>query len=123
MESVQSALLSLRRIDWMVSIDLKDAYLQIPMHPSSRKYLRFIAGGRAWQFRVLCFGLTTAPQVFTRVMAPVSVMAHGLGIRLIRYIDDWLILVASEGEAAKARDVILCCVKSWALWSTFRNRI
>ena len=91
----------------MVSIDLKDAYLQIPMHPVSRKYLRFIAGGKTWQFRVLCFGLTTAPQVFTRVMAPVSVLAHRLGIRLIRYIDDWLILAASEEEAARARDVIL----------------
>ena len=27
----------------MVSIDLKDAYLQIPIHPDSRKYLRFVA--------------------------------------------------------------------------------
>ena len=56
----------------MVSIDLKDAYLQIPIHPASRKYLRFTAGGKTWQFRALCFGLSTAPQVFTRVMAPVS---------------------------------------------------
>ena len=72
METSQTVLRSVRRNDWMVSIDLKDAYLQIPIHPASRWFLRFTAGGRTWQFRVLCFGMFTAPQVFTRVMAPVS---------------------------------------------------
>ena len=79
METIQSVLRSVRRNDWMISIDLKDVYLQVPMHPRSHKFLRFIAGGQAWQFRVLCFGLTTAPQVFTRVMAPVSSLLHQLG--------------------------------------------
>ena len=61
METTQSVLRSIRRNDWMVSVDLKDAYLQVPIHPSSRRFLRFVEGGRTWQFRVLCFGLTTAP--------------------------------------------------------------
>ena len=52
--------------DWMVSLDLKDAYLQVPMHPNSRKFLRFMVGGKVYQFRVRCFGFSTAPQVFTR---------------------------------------------------------
>ena len=45
METSQSVLRSIRGEDWMFSIDLKDAYLQVPMHPRSRKYLRFVAGG------------------------------------------------------------------------------
>ena len=52
METTQSVLRSIRRNDWMVSVDLKDAYLQVPIHPSSRRFLRFVAGGRTWQFRV-----------------------------------------------------------------------
>ena len=32
METVQSVLSSVRQGDWMVSLDLKDAYLQIPIH-------------------------------------------------------------------------------------------
>ena len=60
-----------RRDDWMVSIDVKDAYLQVCVHPGSRRYLRFMAFRRAYHFKALCFGLSTAPQVFTRVMAPV----------------------------------------------------
>ena len=79
METIQSILLSVRPGDWMVSIDL-EAYLQVPVHPDSRKYLRFVAFGRVYQFRALCFGLSSAPQVFTRVMAPVSSILHSMGI-------------------------------------------
>ena len=91
----------------MVSIDLKGACLQIPIHPASRRYLRFTAGGRTWQFRVLCFVLSTAPQVFTRVMAPVSGFLHQLGVWMLRYLDDWLILASSREEPCWARDQVL----------------
>ena len=77
METLQSVLLSVRPGDWMVSLDFKDAYLQVPMHPDSRKFLRFMVGGKVYQFKVLCFGLSTAPQAFTRVMAPVSAILPG----------------------------------------------
>ena len=41
----------------MVSIDLKDAYFQIPVHHDSRQFLRFVAFGVPYQFKALCFGL------------------------------------------------------------------
>ena len=87
---VSRLLLSVRAGDWMVSLDLKDAYLQVPMHPESRKFLRFVACGKVYQFKMLCFGLSTAPQVFTRVMAPVSAFLHRTGIRL-RLVDPGLL--------------------------------
>ena len=40
MGAVQSVLLSVRQGVWLVSIDLKEAYLQGPIHPDSRKYLQ-----------------------------------------------------------------------------------
>ena len=107
METSQTVLRSVRINDWMVSIDLKDAYLQILIHPASRRFLRFTAGGRTWQFRVLCFGLSTAPQVFTCVMAPVLGFLHQLGVWMLRYLDDWLILASSREEACWARDQVL----------------
>ena len=75
----------------MASIDLEEAYLQVPVHPTSRHFLRFIIRDTVYQFQALCFGLSTAPQVFTRVMAPVSAILHSLGIRMRRYLDDWLV--------------------------------
>ena len=110
--TLQSVLLSVRAGDWMVSLDLKDAYLQVPMHPESRKFLRFVACGKVYQFRVLCFGLSTASQVFTRVMAPVSAFLHRTGIRLRRYLDDWLIQVSSWEQVLLALETVLQLCRS-----------
>ena len=55
-ETNQSVLRALQRDDWMVSIDLKETYLQIPVHSDSRQFLRFVAFGVSYQFRELCFG-------------------------------------------------------------------
>ena len=45
METVASVLLSVRKGDFLASLDLKDAYFQIPIHLSSRKLLRFTSEG------------------------------------------------------------------------------
>ena len=72
METPNSVLLTVRKNDFLASMDLKDAYFQIPVHPSSRKILCFVSNDTVYQFKALCFGLSTAPQVFTRVFAAVS---------------------------------------------------
>ena len=107
METVQSVLSSIRKDDWMISLDLKDAYLQVPIHPNSRKYLRFSTPEGVYQFKVLPFGLKTSPQVFTRVMAPVSVLLLSKGIRMLRYLDDWLVQAPSLDTCIWARDQVL----------------
>ena len=56
METPSSVLLAVRKEDFLASIDLKDAYFQILVHRSSRKLLRFVSNGTAYQFRALCFG-------------------------------------------------------------------
>ena len=107
MVTPRSVLNSIRPGDWMISLDLQDAYLQVPVHHDSRRFLRFVVDGKPFQFRVLCFGLTTAPQVFTRIMAPVSAILHRHGVRMLRYLDDWLILASSEIACLQSRDRLL----------------
>ena len=107
METIQSVLLSVWQGDWMTSIDLREAYLQVPVHPESRRFLHFVAHGRTYQFKALCFGLSTAPQVFTRVMAPVSAILHSLGIRMRRYLDDWLVQASSREALLRDLGVVL----------------
>ena len=121
METPQSVLRSIRQGDWMISMDLQDAYLQVPIHPESRRYLHFTMGEVPYQFRVLCFGLTTAPQVFTRLMAPISAILHRYGIRILRYLDDWLILAESRTTCIQARDRLLHLCEELGLQGNHRK--
>ena len=68
----------------------------MPVHPASRHFLRFMFRDTVYRFKALCFGLSTAPQVFTWVMAPVSAILHSLGICMRRYLDDWLVQSFSQ---------------------------
>ncbi|XP_068210517.1 uncharacterized protein [Palaemon carinicauda] len=67
METARTVLSAIREGNFMLSLDLKDAYFPILVHPSSRKILRFMWGEVDFKFHPLCFGLSTAPQVFTRI--------------------------------------------------------
>ena len=52
-----SVLSSVEKGGYAFKIDLQDAYFHVPIHPSSRKYLRFAFENRVYQFQVLPSGL------------------------------------------------------------------
>ena len=99
METPESIRTSLIPGEWVLLIDLSDAYLHIPIHPNSRKYLRFCYKAQVFQFTSLPFGLVTAPQVFTMIVKEVKLMALSRGLRIHQYLDDWLIRSQSQEEA------------------------
>jgi len=90
MESVDSIRQSLKIGEWAASIDLSDAYLHVPIHVSSQKFLRFAIGGKVYQCLALPFGLSAAPYVFTRIMKTVAACCHRKGLRYHVYLDDSL---------------------------------
>ena len=61
METPESIRASLIPGEWVSSIDLSDAYLLIPIHSNSRKYLKFCHRSQVFQFTSFPFGLATAP--------------------------------------------------------------
>ena len=88
MEYLLSFLPSLRRGMFMTSLDLSDAYFTLPIDPEFRKYPRFLWSGQLFEFRCLCFGLCSAPRVFTKVLKPVFTQLRREGICCSPYIDD-----------------------------------
>ena len=62
---------------------------------------------QALPVRALCFNLSTGPQVFSRVMTPISTILHGLGICLRQYLDDWLIHSNSSEAVLQALSTVL----------------
>ena len=95
METVTSALLSVREGDFLASLDLKDAF-QVPILISLRKLFGFPSEGTVYYFQALFFGPSTAPRVFTKVFAAMSASARSRGIQLLGYLDAWWVLASSE---------------------------
>ena len=81
--------------EYMVKLDLKDAYLTVGVHPESQKFLRFFWLGQTYQFLALPFGLNTAPRIFTKLLKPVVAYLRTRNIRLLIYLDDILIIGSS----------------------------
>ena len=91
METLRRIICALEKGDWALSIDLKDAYFHVAVHPKFRKYLRFCIQGKHFQFRAMPFGLATAPRIFTKLMSAVGSYLRSRQIQIYMYLDDWLI--------------------------------
>jgi hypothetical protein len=46
--------------DFMMKLDLQDAYYSVPVHPEYRRFLRFVFNGKTFEFQCLPFGLKSA---------------------------------------------------------------
>ncbi len=103
------------RGDWFVTIDLKDAYFHIQVVQRHRKFLRFAFGGKAYQYKVLPFGLALAPRTFTKCMDAALAPLRFQGIRVLNYLDDWLILAHSRELVIRHRDILLRHIHSLGL--------
>ena len=62
--------LDLCLVNWIVSLDLMDAYLHIPIHQDSQRFLRVAVIGFILNFQVLIFWISIAPGLFTRINNP-----------------------------------------------------
>ncbi len=74
--------------DWFAAIDLKDAYFRVSILPRHRPFLRFAFEGRACKYRVLPFGLSLSPRVFTKVVEGALTPLREVGVRILNYLDD-----------------------------------
>ena len=112
MESADSIRAALLPGWWTVSIDLKDAYLHVPIHPSARKFMRVVVKGRVYQFKALPFGLSPAPWLFTKIVAEVKAMVHGQGIQLHQFLDNWLVKASNYKECNRLARIVIQLVQS-----------
>ena len=85
--------------DWLVKLDLKDAYFVVPTHHDFKRLLRFRWSGQLFQYQCLPFGLSSAPRVFTKLMKAPTSIRRNQGVRLIIYLDDLLIMASVAAEA------------------------
>ena len=74
--------------DFMVSIDLHNAFHSISLHTDSQHLVVFEFENCRYNFNAIPFGLTSAPRVFTKVLRPVISFLRNCGIKITSYLDD-----------------------------------
>ncbi len=73
------------------------------------------SGGKAYQYKVLPFGLALAPRTFTKCMDAALAPLRLQGIRVLNYLDDRLILAHSRELVSRHRDIVLGHIHSLGL--------
>ena len=111
MDHLASIVADLRTGLWGVSLDLTDAYLHIPVRTAHKKFLRFaLSTGEHYQFTCLCFGLRTAPRVFTKVVTEIGALLRQEGATIYQYLDDWLLVNSDRdllhGQLCRMAEVV-----------------
>ena len=105
MDTLKTVLRSIQTPVWGASIDLRDAYLHIPVRPDHWKYLRFQYRDVQYEFTALPFGLSTSPRVFSRIVKTMAVFLRKLGIMVFMYLDDWIIIDRSRAATVRALEL------------------
>ena len=124
METLFTIIASFRPQEWVVKVDFKDASHHILVHPAIRKYFWFVVQSKVYQFRVLLFGLPTAPQEFTKTLAPVVTLLRSTGVRVHVHLDDWLIRADSYISACQAVEMTIELVQQlgWTInWDNCKS--
>ena len=88
METAETIRESLRIGEWVMSLDFTSAYHHVPVHPGSRKFLRFAVLGQVFQYKALPMGLTTSARIFTKVIKVVKEVVQQFALKLHQYFDD-----------------------------------
>jgi hypothetical protein len=88
-------------------IDLKDAYVVVPIHPESRRFLSFRHQGTVYRYSSLAFVLSVAPRIFSKLMRYAIEPLRKSGVRLVYYLDDLCLLSKTKSEAEKTSSMVV----------------
>ena len=87
---------------YFASLDLKDAYYSVKIHPDFTKFFRFYFHGVLYEFLALPQGYRDSPRIFTKILKPILSHLRALGYEIVMYIDDTLLLGDTEEECILA---------------------
>lgn len=90
-----------------MAIDLNNAYFHVSILPRHRLFLWFAFEGRAYQYKVLPFGLPLSSRIFKKIPEAALDPLGEVGIRILNYLDNWLILAYSQELVCAHRDMVL----------------
>ena len=108
--TIDDVILDINPLSYMATVDLKDAYRSVPIHPEDRKHF-----GLRWDFgtgpvyltdNFLCFGSKCSAFIFNRLTDAVSRYMRSQGYQCYNYLDDFIV-VADSLEATRCAQLFL----------------
>ena len=91
----------LQTSDFTCSIDLTDAFWHVPIASPFRPWLGFALGRKRYRFRVLPFGLSIAPRVFTKLVTAALNQLRLKGVQIVAYLDDLLVWARTREQCER----------------------
>ena len=73
---------------WFASVDLKDAFYSVPIHPKHKKYLKFLWKGKIYQYTSMPNGYADAMRIFTKLLKPGFYELRRQGHLSVYFVDD-----------------------------------
>ncbi|XP_065056974.1 uncharacterized protein LOC135685096 [Rhopilema esculentum] len=102
METIQHVLTMITPSCWMASIDLKDAYYSVKIHPGYQKFLKFTFQNQLYAYTAYPNGLSSCPRQFTKLLKPPIATLRSQGHIVSNYIDDIYIQSNSYGSCVNS---------------------
>lgn len=107
MESLATLRDLLMPYDWMMIIDIKDAYYHVPLAEAVQNFFSAKVGNLNVKYVAMPMGLTSSPRIWTKLMKPVLAIIRGNGIRIVIFIDDCIILGDSKESCQQNGEFVL----------------
>jgi len=101
----------LQRGDYLVKIDLSQAYCHVPVRSSHHRFLSLAYRGVVYEIVCLPFGLASAPQIFASLTNWIAEHLRKLGFRIIVYLDDFLLVHQDPDVLATQTGRTLACLE------------
>ena len=95
--------------DNLITLDFKDGFHHIPVLKDHHRFLGVEWKGQWYMWTVLPFGLNASPYFFEKTLRPVICYLRSLGLRIVCYVDDFL-LMAQDNCIEDHKSCLLKCL-------------
>lgn len=126
--SVESVTNGLQSGDYMATIDIKDAYRSISIHPRCRE-----KQGLVWDFgdgitylrdNRLCMGLSSSPYVFSKISDfVVRCLVREGYTECINYLDDYCVTARSRLACIKTQSVLVSILRRLGFYISYKKLV